>query len=171
MFVVADQLPVRLGRKGRFARSGKAEEEGDVARFPLVGGTVHRKDAVFRHQVVHDRENAFFHFAGVLGAENDKLAPFETERDARGRGDKLDRGVGGKLAGVENDVVRFSEMQELFGSRPDEHVRHEEGVVSAGADDAHLDPVFFIPPGVGVDDVEQIAGVEVVDRPAAVVKK
>jgi hypothetical protein len=41
-------------------------------------------------------------------------------------------------------------------------------MVGAGADDAHADPVLLIPAGETVDDVDAVAGVEVVDSTLAV---
>ena len=66
VLVVADQLAARVGRQRRLAGAGEAEEERHVAVVALVGRAVHRQDALLRHQVVHDREDALLHLAGVL---------------------------------------------------------------------------------------------------------
>lgn len=59
-------------------------------------------------------------------------------------------------------------MLEFLLGRADQHVAHEEGVISARADDAHADPVALIPACKAVDDVDAIPGVEVVDGTLAV---
>jgi hypothetical protein len=41
-------------------------------------------------------------------------------------------------------------------------------VVGARADDAHLDAVLLVPTGIAIDDVDAVAGVEVVDGTLAV---
>jgi len=60
------------------------------------------------------------------------------------------------------------EVLELLTRGADEHVAHEEGMVSTRADDADLDTVLLVPAGIAVDDVDAIAGVEVVDGALAV---
>jgi hypothetical protein len=37
-------------------------------------------------------------------------------------------------------------------------------MVGAGADHAHVDPVALIPASISIDDVDAVAGVEVIDR-------
>ena len=59
-------------------------------------------------------------------------------------------------------------MFQLFSRGSDQHVAHEEGVVGAGADDAHANAVLLIPAGIAIDDVDAIPGVEVVDSALAV---
>jgi hypothetical protein len=98
----------------------------------------------------------------ILSTENDHLLGGEVDSDRGGRGHTLGVAVGGERAGVVDGVVGV-EALELLARRTDEHVPHEEGVVGAGADDAHADPVLLIPAGVTVDDVDAVAGVEVVD--------
>ena len=83
MFVVADQLPLWIGRQRRLACSGQAEQDRRLARL-WVGGcrTVHRQNAPLGHQVVHQREDGLFHFAGILGAQNHDFASFQAQIDA-----------------------------------------------------------------------------------------
>ena len=54
-------------------------------------------------------------------------------------------------------------MLEVGGGGADQHVAHEEGVVGAGADDAHADAVFGVPAGEAIDYVDAITCVQVVD--------
>ncbi len=54
-------------------------------------------------------------------------------------------------------------MLEIFGIRANEHVTHEESMVSASAYDSDLDAVFLVPSCKTVDDVNTISCVEVVD--------
>ena len=53
--------------------------------------------------------------------------------------------------------------RELRGGRRDEHRLGEEGVVRAAGDHAHADPVVRVGAGEGIDDVERILRVEVLD--------
>jgi len=50
VLVVADQVALRVGREGRFARPGEAEEERRVARLAHVGRAVHGHDALQRER-------------------------------------------------------------------------------------------------------------------------
>lgn len=171
VFVVADELTARFGGESRFTGTGKTEEQAGVAVFAFVRGAVHGQEAFFRHQVVHDRENALLHFAGVFSAENDEFLTFEREVDARARGEGRRRRIGFELTGVENDEVRFAEFSEFLSGRTDQHVVHEQRVISASADDTNLKAVFRIPTSVSVNDVEVVASIEVIDRARAVLQE
>ena len=60
------------------------------------------------------------------------------------------------------------EALELLAGRADQHVAHEESMVGTGADDADLDAVLLVPAGIAIDNVDAVAGVEVVDGTLAV---
>lgn len=60
------------------------------------------------------------------------------------------------------------EALELLTGRADQHVAHEERMVGTGADNADLDAVLLVPTGITVNDVDAVAGVEVVDGTLAV---
>ena len=70
VFVVSEQCSVRVCRQSRFAGSGQAEEDRDVALLAFVCACVHREDSSVRHVVVHDTEEPFLHFTCVLRSEN-----------------------------------------------------------------------------------------------------
>lgn len=55
-------------------------------------------------------------------------------------------------------------MLELFLRWADEHVAHEESMISTGADDPNVDPVSFIPTGEAIDDINSVPGIQIVDR-------
>ncbi|KAG5459155.1 MAG: hypothetical protein BJ554DRAFT_478 [Olpidium bornovanus] len=76
--------------------------------------------------------------------------------------------IAGKLTRVEDGKVGSAEVFELLLGRADEHVAHEQGVVGAGANDADLEAVRLLGAGKAVEDVETVAGVEVVDGTLAV---
>ncbi len=59
-------------------------------------------------------------------------------------------------------------MLQLFALGPNEHVTHEEGMVGACADNSDIDPILLIPAGIAVDNIDSIAGVEVVDGSFAI---
>ena len=70
---------------------------------------MHRKHALFRHQIVHDGEDALLHLARVLGAEYDELFALQREIDTGGRRHLLSVSVCGELPGVIDHVVGVSE--------------------------------------------------------------
>ena len=103
----------------------------------------------------------------VLSTENDHLLSSEVERDGCGRGHALGVAVGGEGSGIVNGIVGV-EVLKLLTSRADEHVPHEEGMVGASTDDTDADAVLLIPAGVTIDNVNTVAGVQVVDGTFAV---
>ena len=86
VLVVADEVALRIGRERRLAGAGQAEEQRRAPGLLVGRGrAVHREDAALRREVVHHREDALLHLAGVFGAEDDQLAVLEAEVDARRR--------------------------------------------------------------------------------------
>jgi hypothetical protein len=169
VLVVADEQALGIGRQRGLAGARQAEQHRGVGAVAGLGRrAVHRQHAALGHEVVHDREHPLLHLAGVLAAEDDELATAERQVDRRGGGHARGVLVGGEAAGVEDDVVGRAEAVELGHRRADQHVVHEQRVVRAGAHDADLEPVGGIPAGEAVDDVQPLAGVQVVDRPLAV---
>ena len=73
MLVVADEVAPRVGREGRLARAGEAEEDRHAAVGPLVGRGVETELLAQRHLVHHQREDALLHLASVLRAQDDHL--------------------------------------------------------------------------------------------------
>ena len=169
VFVVADELALRIGGERRLARAGKAEEHRGAAALRIRRRrAVHGKMPAFRHDVVHHGEDALLHFAGVFGAEDDQLFVLERQVDGGRRGHPFGEAIGGKLAGVVDDEIGLAEVGEFFRRRPDHHGVHEERVVRPRADDADFQPMLRGPAGEAIDDVEALAGVEVVLRALAV---
>ncbi len=79
VLVVADQQPLGIRRQRGLAGAREPEQDRRVAAVPcLRRRAVHRQHALLRHQVVHDREHALLHLAGVLRAEDDELAALRT---------------------------------------------------------------------------------------------
>ena len=169
VFVVADEVAVRVGRECGFAGAGEAKQHGRALAALFCGsGAVHGELALFRHEVVHDGEHAFFHFARVFGAEDDHVFVFKGERDGGGAGNAFDGAVGRAVAGVIDDVIRLAEARQLGVGRADEHVVHEQRVVRTGGDDAHFQAVFFVPTGVAVQHVNVFRFIEVAHGQIAV---
>lgn len=171
MFVVADELTARFGRKGRLARSGKTEEQAGIAVFAFVGGAVHGQETFFRHQVVHDREDTLLHFTGIFSTENDEFATFERKVDARAGGKRRGRRIGFELTSVEDDEVGGAEIGEFLSGRTNQHIVHEQRVIGASANNTNLKTVFRIPSGVSVDDIEMIASVQIIDGARTVLQE
>ena len=86
VLVVADEMALRIGGERGLAGAAETEEQRRRAGlFVRRGRAVHREHAALRREVVGDGEDAFLHFAGVFGAEDDEFLVLEAEIDARGR--------------------------------------------------------------------------------------
>jgi len=96
-------------------------------------------------EVVHDGKDTLLHFPSVLCTENDHLHTLEVDFDGGGRAHALRESVGGELAGVVDDEVRFAEFQEFRLGGTDQHVVHEQGVIGTSANNPDLDAVLGIP--------------------------
>ena len=59
-------------------------------------------------------------------------------------------------------------MGKLFPFRANEHIPHEKGMVSAGADDSNIDSISLIPAGKTIDDIDAISRIQIVNSPFAV---
>ena len=115
----------------------------------------------FRHKVVHDGEDTFFHFSGVLSTEDNHLSLVEVERNCSIIDYVRDELVGSELTCVENVVVSSvgKVPLQLFGCRSDKHIGHEESVIGTSAHDSDSDPFLGIPTSVAIDYVDKSAGV------------
>jgi hypothetical protein len=60
------------------------------------------------------------------------------------------------------------EMLQLFSPRSDQHVAHEESMVSTSAHHADAYPVALVPASISVNNINAVPGVEVIDRTFAV---
>jgi hypothetical protein len=113
------------------------------------------------------KQLTLLHFTSVLSSKNNHLLLSEVDRDGGGGGHSSGEAVGRESAGIVDCVVGV-EVLELLASRPDEHVAHEESMVGASADNANVDAVALVPAGETIDNVDAVAGVEVVDSALAV---
>jgi hypothetical protein len=57
---------------------------------------------------------------------------------------------------------------QLLSPRSDQHVAHEESMVSTGAHHANAYPVALVPSSISINNVDAVPGVEVVNRTLAV---
>jgi hypothetical protein len=103
----------------------------------------------------------------ILSTKDDHLLGSEVDGDRGGRSHTLGEAVGREGTGIVDCVVGV-EVLELLTRRADEHVPHEQGMVGAGADDTDANTVLFVPAGVTIDDVDAVAGVEVINGTLAV---
>ena len=156
VLVVADQLALRVGRKGGFARSRQTEEDGGVLALLVgVGRAVHRRDALERKQVVHVGEHTLLHFAAVPGVD-DYLHFFgEVEHDRRFRVESeflvvLDFG----FRGVQHHEIGFAVLLQLLVRRADEHVFHEMRLPGDLHDEADLQTGVLVGSAERVHDEE-----------------
>lgn len=163
VFVISDEFTIRVCREGCFSGAGEAEEDGGAVSLGVSdGGAVHGKVPFHGHQIVHESEDAFFHFSGVFGAEDNHFFFFEADVDGGFGGHTGSETVGWELSGIVNGDVRLTKVCEFFFGRVDEHDLHEEGVIGAGAYDADFDAVSGIPTRIGIYDVKLLVSVEVV---------
>ena len=72
------------------------------------------------------------------------------------------------MTSIKDDEVRFAKVVKFFSGRTDEHIVHEQRVISARADDTNLNAVFRVPTSKGIDNVEVITSIQVIDRARAV---
>ena len=118
MLVVADEVAFRIGGERRLAgaATGRTAATSAPVFLSAVAEQCIESTPRFGREVVHDREHAFLHFAGVLGAEDDQLPVFEAQVDARLGRHAGGEPVGGKRAGVVDDEVGLAEVRQLLAS-------------------------------------------------------
>lgn len=102
------------------------------------------------------------HFTSIFGTQNDHLLLREVEGDRRGRSHTSGETISRERAGIVNHIVGL-EVFELLPRWSDQHVPHEEGMVSTSTDDPDVNPVALIPSSVSIDDVNAVPCVQVVD--------
>lgn len=168
VLVVANELALGVGGQGGLASTGQTKEDSDITVLALVGGRVESEDVVLDgHFVEEDCEDTLLHLTGVLGSKNNHLLIRKVDGDGCSRGHTAGIPVGREGATIVDDIVRMEVLQ-LLSRRADQHVAHEESVIRAGAHDTDADPVALVPSCEAVDDVDALAGVEVVDGTLAV---
>ena len=163
VLVVTNQGTVRVGRKSSLASSGKTEENGNITILTLVGRRVEGQDVVLDgHLVEQDGENTLLHLSSILGTQDNHFLLGKVDGDGGSRGHTLSETVGRERTGVVDDIVGVEVLELLLG-RADKHVPHEEGMVGTSADNTDADAVSLIPAGETINDIDTVAGVEVVD--------
>ena len=139
MFIVADELAVRIGRKGRLACARQAEEDsrflGDRVH---VGRAVHGQDAFVRQKVIHDREDTLLDFSGIARAGDEDHTGFIIDENGCLRVRAVDLGIALETRGDEDGEVWFTVLGQLFRCRPDEEVADEETFAGQFIDDAEF---------------------------------
>ena len=108
-----------------------------------------------------------FHLARILSSKNDHLLLGEVDGDRGGGGHTSGPAVGRESTSVVDHVVGVEVLQ-LLAAGPDEHVAHEESMVGTSADNTDVDAVALVPAGETIDNVDAVAGVQVVDSTLAV---
>ena len=126
-------------------------------------GTVHRQYALFRHDVVHQREQGFLHFTGILGAQDDDLVGIQVQIDARLGRHTRRVAIRRKSSSIYYRAIGFAEIIQFRRRWPDQHVVHEECVVGTPAKHTNFDPVLGVPTSVSIDTIHALKRVQVVD--------
>lgn len=119
------------------------------------------------HLVEENGEDTLLHLTSILGTQDDHLLGGEVDGDGGGGGHALGVSVGREGSGIVDGVVGV-EVFELLTRRADEHVPHEQSMVGASADDTDADSVLLVPASIAINDVDAVAGVEVVDSTLSV---
>src|SRR5690606_15694056 len=81
VLIIPDQVSFGVGGKRGLPGARQAEEDGDVAGLPQVGGAVHGEGLVPGEQVVHYREDGLLDLAGVARAADEDLGAGEVQDD------------------------------------------------------------------------------------------
>jgi len=126
-----------------------SQQKGTVTGSKSEGASSGMGTVPFSRRAVAEAQHAVFvhlHRASGDAVERE----IEADVDAGLAGHSFGVAVRGKAAGVVNDVVRLTEVDQLLPRRPDQHVVHEQGVIGPCADNPRLRPVFRVPAGKGV---------------------
>ena len=115
-----------------------------------------------RHFVEQNSKDALLHLTRILRAQNHHLLLRKVDRDRRSRRHPGRVSVRREGTGIIDGVIGL-EMLQFLSRGTNEHVPHEQRMVSSGTDDSNIDPVSFIPACKTIDDIDAIAGVQVVD--------
>ena len=114
------------------------------------------------HLVEENGENTLLHLTSVLGTKDNHLLLGEVDSDGGWGGHALGVSVGWERSGVVDGVI-WVEVFKILAIWADQHVAHEESVVCTRADNANLDLVLLVPSCETIDNVDAVAGVEVID--------
>ena len=155
MFVVADELAVRIGRKGRLACARQAEEDSRFLSDRIhVGRAVHGQNAFVRQKVIHDREDTLLDFSGIARAGDEDHTGFIIDENGCLRVRAVDLGIALETRGDEDGEVWFTVLGQLFGCRPDEEVADEETFAGQFIDDAEFLAALLVGTGKAVEEVQ-----------------
>ena len=135
VLIVSNQLAFQVGGQGSLARAGQAEEQRHVALMAGVGGTVHGKDSLQRHQVIHHGEDGLLHLPGVVRSSNESGLGFEIQRDERFRFRAVGRGLGVAIGRGDDGELRFVAV-EFTRRGPAEKLMNKQRMPGQLADDA-----------------------------------
>ena len=151
VFVIADQHARGIGRQRGLAGARQAEEDGAVVGVAdgVVGGTMHRHDALFRQQIVQQREDRLLVLARIgRVADQDQLAR-EVQRDHRLAAAAVAHRIGPEARQVD-DGIFGRETRQLVLGRAYQQGADEQVVPGQFVDDPHVQAV------VGIGAAEQI---------------
>jgi len=162
MLVVADQRAAAVGRQGRLAGAGEAEEDRRIAARADIGRAMHRQHVARRQQEVEQAEDRFLDLAGIGGAADQCDLLGEIDEDEGFGIDPVALRRGLHLRRVQ-DSEAGAEIGEVGGRRADEHVAREERMPAALADQPHRQAIL----GVGAaEDVldEGLAALKIAEH-------
>ncbi|KAH3686254.1 hypothetical protein WICPIJ_002751 [Wickerhamomyces pijperi] len=164
VLVVTNQQSVWVGRQGGLTGTGQTKEQRDVLLSDtLVGRGVQGQNVVVhRHQVEHHSEDPLLHLTSVLGTQDNHLHVLEVDLDRSRGGHTLSVDVGWELTSVVNCEIWLTKVLQLFVGRLDQHISHEQSMVSSGTHNSNLQSVLWVPAGKGINNEDLFPGSQVV---------
>ena len=142
MFVIADQNAARIGGQRRLAGAGEAEEDRRVFRVVrrVVGRAVHRHHALFRQEIVEDREDRFLVFARIGRAADQDQFLFKTDGDDGFRSAAVFRRISQERRAIDHGEFR-RELRQLRHFGTAQQVPDEEAVPGEFRHHAHVQTI------------------------------
>jgi hypothetical protein len=164
VLIIADKFAISDGTESGFTSSRESEEQANITSCSKVAAGVEREMSLLGHQVVHDGENTLLHFSCILRSKDNHLSLLEVEGNCSFADNIGDEFVGSKLSSVEDVVVSsIGEVGfKLFLGRFDQHVSHEESMITSGAHNSDSDTFFKVPTSISIDNIDFVSGIEVV---------
>lgn len=164
MFVITNEFSVSNCRKCSFTGSWEAKKQTDVSCLTNIAAWMERKMAFLWHEVIHDGENSFFHFASILGSKNDHFSLLEIQCNTSIAINIGNVFVGMELSSVEDIIVgAICEVSfQLLCSWFNQHVIHEKGMIWPGTDNSNANSFFLVEACITIDNVKSLSCVEIV---------
>ena len=164
MLVVADQGARGVGRQGRLAGAGEAEEDRAVALRADIGRAVHRQHVARRQHEIEIAEHRFLDLAGIAGAADQHQPLGEIDEDEGLGADAVEFAGWRGNSGACRIVKAGSKSASSAAGGRMNMLRANRLCQALSADHPHRQPVFRIGAGIEILD-EQLAALQVGEHP------